>query len=93
MMLRCPVTLTGHLNTPTHAALRGSFLKHVWKTRSPAAKKYPDAWWRRVASYQAYPRADVGLPSGGFIRRHNPLRSTRNRITRSGVTFVAGEFG
>ncbi|VEB56920.1 ecotin [Salmonella enterica subsp. enterica] len=25
MMLRCPVTLTGHLNTPTHAALRGSF--------------------------------------------------------------------
>ncbi|QUJ06618.1 hypothetical protein KCP69_11670 [Salmonella enterica subsp. enterica] len=84
------ITLPGHTYRASehadHAALRGSF-----KTRSKP--RPPDARWRRVASYQAYPRADVGLPSGGFIRRHNPLRSTRNRITRSGVTFVAGEFG
>lgn len=47
MMLRCPVTLTGHLNTPTHAALRGSFKTRL-ETRSPAAKNTPmpggDAW-------------------------------------------------
>lgn len=46
-MLRCPVTLTGHLNTPTHAAL-GVLFKTRLEPRSSTAKNTPmpggDAW-------------------------------------------------
>ncbi|CNV08414.1 Uncharacterised protein [Salmonella enterica subsp. enterica serovar Bovismorbificans] len=82
-MLRCPVTLTGHLNTPAHAALRGSFQN---TSGNPLARCLVAT--RGILS---------GLPACGrraAIRRFiRPLRSTRNRITRGGVTFVAGEFG
>ncbi len=47
MMLRCPVTLTGHLNTPTQQR-SGVLFKTRLETRSPAAKNTPmpggDAW-------------------------------------------------